>query len=68
MDYAILCNGELLIYIHKTKITLRIKGTAVMKTTNMRGHLSGYGWVRFCPRGIASILSMSRVREIQSHF
>ena len=34
-----------------------------MKTTNMRGHLSGYGWLWFYPGGIANILSMSRVRE-----
>ena len=33
------------------------------KTTNMRVHLSGYGWVLFCPGGIVNILSMSRVRE-----
>ena len=34
-----------------------------MKTTNMRGHLLGYGWVWFYPGGIANIMSMSRVRE-----
>ena len=34
-----------------------------MKTTNMRRHLSGYGWMWFYPGGIANILSMSRMRE-----
>ena len=29
----------------------------------MRGHLSGYEWVWFYPRGIANILSVSRVRK-----
>ena len=34
-----------------------------MTTTNMRGHLLRYGWVWFCPGGIANILSMSMARE-----
>ena len=34
-----------------------------MKTTQMRGHLSGYGWVWYYPEGIANILSLSRVKE-----
>jgi hypothetical protein len=54
---------ELLAQIHKTKITLRIGYTTGMKTTNMRGHLSGYEWRRFYPGGISNILSMSRTRE-----
>ena len=34
-----------------------------MKTTHMRGHLLGYGWVWFYPGGIANILSVSRMRK-----
>ena len=45
----VLYNGELLAQIHKTNITLRIRCNAGMKTTNMSGHLSEYGWVWFYP-------------------
>merc|ERR1712086_273571 len=36
---------------------------AGLKTTNFRGHLSGYGSVWFYPDGIANILSLSRVKD-----
>ena len=45
------------------KTTLRIRCNAGMKTTNFRGHLSGYGRVWFYPDGIANILSLSRVKD-----
>ena len=51
------CNGELLTQIHKTNVTLG------MKSTNTRGHLSGYGWVWLHPGGIANILSVKRTKE-----
>ena len=34
-----------------------------MKMTDYRGYLSGYGWVWYYPKGIANILSLSRVKE-----
>ena len=56
-------NSDLLTKIHETNNTLRIRCNAGKKTTNFRGHLSGYGWVWYYPEGIANILSLSRVRE-----
>ena len=43
--FDVFCNDEPLTQIHKTIITLRIRCNAGIKTTNIRGHLSGYGWV-----------------------
>merc|ERR1712194_84399 len=59
----VISNGDLLTKIHQVKTTLRIRCNAGMKTTNFRGHLSGYGWVWFYPDGIANILSLSRVKD-----
>merc|ERR1712086_528409 len=42
---------------------LRIRCNAGLKTTNFRGHLSGYEWVWFYPDGIANIISLSRVKD-----
>ena len=49
--------------IHATNTIMNIKCNAGVKRTNLRGDLSGYGWVWFFPDGIANILSMSRVKE-----
>ena len=59
----VISNGDLPTKIHQVKTTLRIRCNAGMKTTNFRGHLSGYGWVWFYPDGIANILSLSRVKD-----
>ena len=56
-------NAELLTEIHESDTTLRIRCNAGMKTTKLKGHLSGYGWVWYYPEGIANILSLSRVKE-----
>jgi hypothetical protein len=59
----IFCNGELLTQIRRFIVTIHIKCNAGVKTTNMQGYLSRYGCVRYCPVGIANILSLSRVKE-----
>ena len=59
----VFCNKKLLSRIHATNTIMNIKCNAGVKRTNLRGHLSGYGWVWFFPDGIANILSMSRVKE-----
>ena len=59
----VFCNEKLLSRIHATDTIMNIKCNAGVKRTNLRGHLSGYGWVCFFPDGIANILSMSRVKE-----
>ena len=41
----------------------RLDATQGVKTTNMRGNLSGYGPVWYFPNGIANILSLSHVKE-----
>ena len=52
------------VYVHKPKkTTLHIRCNAGVKTTNMRGNLSGYGPVWYFPNGIANILSLSHVKE-----
>jgi hypothetical protein len=57
-------NGHLLTNIHPIKTTMHIKCNAGSKSTNLRGYLSGYGWVWYFPSGtIANILSLSRVKE-----
>jgi hypothetical protein len=38
---------------------MNIRCNAGMKSTNMMGYLSGYGWVWYFPDGIANILSLS---------
>ena len=56
-------NGALLNKIRRVKTTMHIRCNAGVKSTNLRGHLSGYGWVWYFPDGIANILSLSRVKE-----
>ena len=56
-------NADLLSNIHPINTTMHIKCNAGTKSTNLRGFLSGYGWVWFFPAGIANILSLSRVKE-----
>ena len=56
-------NRKLLRDIHAIDTTMHIKCNAGSKSTNLRGYLSGYGWVWFFPSGIANILSLSRVKE-----
>ena len=59
----IFCNGKLLTRIHKVETTMHIRCNAGVKSTNLRGYLSGYGWVWYFPEGIANILSLSRVKD-----
>eukprot|EP00804_Cyclotella_cryptica_P022012 CCRYP_000938-RA/>CCRYP_000938-RA protein AED:0.35 eAED:-0.94 QI:0/0/0/0.5/1/1/2/0/366 len=56
-------NGKLLERIEQAERTMHIRCNAGVKSTNLRGHLSGYGWVWYFPQGIANILSLSRVKE-----
>ena len=59
----VICNADLITNIHHSDTTLSIRCNAGVKTTNLKGHLSGYGWVWYYPKGIANILSLSRVKE-----
>ena len=59
----VISNGGFLTKIHHVKTTLHIRCNAVVKTTTMRGNLSGYGPVWYFPNGIANILSLSHVKE-----
>ena len=59
----VFCNTSLLSQIHKTNTTMHIRCNAGAKSTNLRGHLSGYCWVWYFPGGIANILSLSCVKE-----
>ncbi|KAL7480429.1 hypothetical protein ACHAW6_006122, partial [Cyclotella cf. meneghiniana] len=56
-------NPKLLDKIKQVGNTMHIRCNAGVKSTNLRGHLSGYGWVWYFPQGIANILSLSRVKE-----
>jgi len=56
-------NGKLLTRVYKSKSTLRIRCNAGVRTTNLRGYVTGYGWVWYYPKGIANILSLSRVKD-----
>jgi hypothetical protein len=56
-------NAKLLEKIEKVGTTMHIQCNAGVKSTNLRGHLSGYGWVWYFPQGITNILSLSRVKE-----
>ena len=42
---------------------MHIKCNAGVKSTTLHGYLSGYGWVWYFAKGIANILSLSRVKE-----
>ncbi|KAL7493808.1 hypothetical protein ACHAWT_003568, partial [Skeletonema menzelii] len=59
----IFCNRKLLTRIYKSNSILTIRCNAGVRRTQLRGHLSGYGWVWYFPDGIANILSLSRVKE-----
>ena len=59
----VLCNDKLLTGIHTVKTKLHIRCNAGVKTTNLNGHLSGYGTVWYFPDAIANILSLSQVNE-----
>ena len=59
----VFCNQQLLTGIYKADSTMRIRCNAGVKETNMRGYVTGYGWVWYYPEGIANILSLSRVKE-----
>ena len=59
----VFCNRKLLTGIHRVKTNLHIRCNAGVKTTNMRGYLSGYGDVWYFQDGIANILSLSQVKE-----
>src|SRR5210317_1419253 len=56
-------NSKLLTKIQRVNTTLRIRCNAGTATTDWQGYLPGYGWVWFYPKGIANILSLSRVKE-----
>ena len=56
-------NNKLLENIHKVDTTMHIKCNAGVKSTMLRGYLSGYGWVWYFAESIANILSLSRVKE-----
>jgi hypothetical protein len=59
----IFSNGELLTQVRQINTTMHIRCNAGVKSTNLRGYLSGYGWVWYFPDGIVNILSLSRVKE-----
>ena len=54
-------NKNLLRNVRKSNTSLNIHCNAGVATTNMIGDLKGYGTVWYHPRGIANILSLSRV-------
>ena len=56
-------NPKMLTKIQRVNTTLRIRCNAGTMTTDWQGYLPGYGWVWFYPKGIANILSLSRVKE-----
>ena len=57
------CSKTLLTVIHIVKTKLHIRCNAGVKTTDLKGHLSGHGTVLYFPDGIANILSLSWVKE-----
>ena len=59
----IFCNGGILTKIRRVHTTIHIRCNTGINSTNMRGRLSGYGWVRYFPEGIVNILSLSWVKE-----
>jgi Zinc knuckle len=56
-------NPQLLQNIHEVKHHLDIHCNAGITSTNLKGDLPGYGTVWYHPKGIANILSLSRVKE-----
>ena len=59
----IFSNKALLRNIQKVDIPLKIYSTGGSTTTDLIGFLPGYGWVWFYEKGIANILSLSRVKK-----
>jgi hypothetical protein len=59
----VFCNPKLLKNIRKTNKVMNIKCNAGVTSTNMVGDLPGYGQVWYNEKGIANILSLSRVEE-----
>ncbi len=53
-------NPDLLQKIHPINTTMHINCNA---TTNLRGYVTGYGWVWYYSNGIANTLSLSRVKK-----
>jgi hypothetical protein len=56
-------NPDLLTNIREDTKSMSIHCNAVVATTNLIGDLPGYGTVWYHPKGIANILSLSRVKE-----
>jgi len=59
----VFCNPRLVQNIHKATHRMNIHCTAGMTSTDLIADLPGYGTVWFHPKGIANILSLSRVKE-----
>ena len=58
----VISNRDLLTNIKHVKTTLHIRCNTGVKTTTMRGNLSGYGPVLYFPNEIANILSLIHVK------
>ena len=56
-------NRKFLKKITQIPMSLKIVSTGGVSKTNWIGFLSGYGWVWFHEKGIANILSLSRVKS-----
>jgi hypothetical protein len=56
-------NPKLLKNIRPAKTIMNIRCNAGMTTATEQGDLEGYGTVWYNPKGIANILSLSRVQE-----
>ncbi|KAI2491389.1 Reverse transcriptase (RNA-dependent DNA polymerase) [Fragilaria crotonensis] len=59
----VFCNRELLSNIREHESTMDIHCNAGITSTKLIGELQGYGTVWYNPKGIANILSLSRVKE-----
>ena len=60
---VVFSNKELLKGIQKVKTPLKIYSTGGSTTTDLIGFLPGYGWVWYYEKGIANILSLSKVKK-----
>lgn len=63
----VFCNGNLLTNIRTGKGSMNIHCNAGIASTDQVGDLPGYGTVWYHPKGIANILSLSRVKENGYH-
>ena len=61
------CNGDLLTDVREGAEFMQIHCNAGVATANLIGELAGYGAVWYHPKGIANILSLSRVKEHGYH-